>query len=104
VVANDDALQNVVFSFPPGYSSSLKAFGMAILAEKDRPGKTLVGRRSLASRAELIDTLIHEEVHHRIWKRALELRVKDIIRTRNLELEERYVELVTARFMRMKGL
>jgi hypothetical protein len=103
VVANDAALQNVVFSCPLRYSSRLKAFGMAVLGERGKSGKTLVGRSSLASRVELIDTLIHEELHHRIWKRALRGREQDIIRISDLALEESHVEAVTARFMRTKG-
>jgi predicted SprT family Zn-dependent metalloprotease len=103
VVRNEAALQNVALSHHPRYSARLRAFGMAVLDEESRLGKTLIGKSSLASRLELIDTIIHEELHHRIWKRALRGRQKDIIRTRDLDLEESYVELVTARFMRTKG-
>jgi len=91
-------------SFPPRFSARLKFFGQATLQEKGISGKTLIGRRSLASKAELIDTIIHEELHHRIWKRAARGRKKDMMRIEDEQLEEAYVELISARFMRWKGL
>jgi hypothetical protein len=65
---------------------------------------TLVGRKSLVSRAELIDTIIHEELHHRIWKRAIRGREKDMIRIGDRTIEEVYVGAAASRFTRMKGL
>jgi hypothetical protein len=78
VISKDPALKNVRLSYTPRFSSRLKIFGRATLPDKGVAGNTLIGRRSLASRAELIDTIIHEELHHRIWKRAARGRKKDI--------------------------
>jgi len=66
--------------------------------------RTLVGRKSLVSRAELIDTIIHEELHYRIWKRAIRGRKKDMIRIGDRTIEEVYVVAAASRFTRMKGL
>jgi hypothetical protein len=56
------------------------------------------------SRAELIDTIIHEELHHRIWKRAMRGREKDMMRIRDRTIEEPFVVAAASRFLRLKGL
>src|SRR6266852_2891373 len=104
VVARDAIFKNVRLSYPPQYSSRLRHFGVAIRTVSGLGAKTLIGRKSLVSRAELIDTIIHEELHHRIWKRAMRGREKDMIRIGDRTIEEAYVVAATSRFMRMKGL
>jgi hypothetical protein len=104
VVSQDPTLQNVRLSFPPSYSSILRFFGSAKRTITGIGAKTLIGRTSLVSRVELIDTIIHEELHHRIWKRAIRGREKDIMKIGDRTLEEAYVVVAAARFMRMKGL
>ena len=103
IVSQDAALKNVRISHPPKYSSQLRHFGLAIRTLSGSGARTLIGRKSLVSRAELIDTIIHEELHHRIWKRAMRGREKDMMRIGNRTIEEAYVEAATNRFMRMKG-
>jgi len=70
VIETDLALSSVQLSYPPRYASRLQSYGMATLEEPGLPGCTTVGRPSLVSRRELLDTIIHEETHHRLWKRA----------------------------------
>ena len=104
VVAQDPMLKNVRLSYPPRYSSRLKFFGSAKRTVSGIGGKTLIGRKSLVSRGELIDTIIHEELHHRIWKRAMRRREKDMIKIGDRTIEEAHVVAATSRFMRTKGL
>ena len=104
VVAEDSMLKNVRLSYVPRYSGRLKFFGSAKRTISGIGGNTLIGRKSLVSRAELIDTIIHEELHHRVWKRAMRGREKDMIRIGDRTIEEPYVEAATSRFMRMEGL
>ncbi len=103
IVSQNAALKNVRLSHPPKYSSQLSHFGLAIRTPSGSGARTLIGRKSLVSRAELIDTIIHEELHHRIWKRAMRGLEKDMMRIGNRTIEEAYVEAATNRFMRMKG-
>jgi hypothetical protein len=103
IVSQDAALKNVRISHPPKYSSQLRHFGLAIRTLSGSGARTLIGRKSLVSRAELIDTIIHEELHHRIWKRAMRGLEKYMMRIGNRTIEEAYVEAATNRFMRMKG-
>jgi hypothetical protein len=104
VVDQNTILKNVRLSFRPRYSSRLRHFGLAIRTLSGFDDRTLVGRKSLVSRAELIDTIIHEELHHRIWKRAIRGREKDMIRIGDRTIEEVYVVAAASRFTRMKGL
>ena len=104
VIAQDTMLKNVRLSYAPRYSSRLTFFGSAKRTLSGIGGNTLIGRKSLVSRGELIDTIIHEELHHRIWKRALRGREKDMIRIGDRTVEEAYVVAATGRCTRMKGL
>jgi len=104
IVSQDAALKNVRISHPPKYSSQLRHFGLAIRTPSGLGAKTLIGRKSLVSRAELIDTIIHEELHHRIWKRAMRGREKDMMRIRDRTIEEPFVVAAASRFLRLKGL
>lgn len=102
VVDTDPALAHVKLSYPPRYASRLKAYGRATLEEPGLPGYTSIGRPSLISRRELLDTIIHEEVHHRLWRRALAGNSKAWDKIADLEVEEDYVEEVTRRFLRFQ--
>jgi hypothetical protein len=70
IIATDPALSRVTLSYRPRYSGRLAAHGQATLDEPGVPGCTTIGRPSLSSRRELLDTIIHEETHHRLWRRA----------------------------------
>ena len=104
VIDQNTILKNVRLSYRPRYSSRLRHFGLAIRTPSGFDDRTLVGRKSLVSRAELIDTIIHEELHHRIWKRAIRGREKDMIRIEDRTIEEAYVVAAASRFTRMKEL
>jgi len=104
IVSQDAALKNVRISHPPKYSSQLRHFGLAIRTPSGLGAKTLIGRKSLVSRAELIDTIIHEGLHHRIWKSAMRGREKDMMRIRDRTIEEPFVVAAASRFLRLKGL
>lgn len=96
VVQTDPALSNVKLTYPPRYSGRLQAYGQATLDESGLPGYTAIGRRSLVSRRELLDTIIHEETHHRIWQRAQNGSARAWDRVADIDLEEAYVEEVTS--------
>jgi hypothetical protein len=102
VVEADPALVNVELSYPPRYSGRLKAYGQATLEESGVPGYTSIGRPSLASRSELLDTIIHEETHHRLWHRAQGGSVRAWNRIADLDVEEAYGEGVVFRFLRLQ--
>jgi hypothetical protein len=102
IVETDPALANVTLSYPPRYASRLKAYGRAILEEPGLPGYTSIGRASLVSRRELVDTIIHEEVHHRLWRRASDGSRRAWRKITDLDIEEDYVEEVVGRFLRLQ--
>ena len=89
-------------SYPPRYASRLQSYGMATLEEPGLPGCTTVGRPSLVSRRELLDTIIHEETHHRLWKRAQRGCARATTKIADPALEEGYVEEVAHRFLRLQ--
>ena len=103
VIETDPALWNVELSYPPRYSGRLNSCGMATLEEPGVPGCTSIGRASLVSRRELLDTIIHEETHHRLWQRAHAGSVIAWNKIAAPALEEAYVEEVTYRFLRLQG-
>jgi hypothetical protein len=102
VIETDPALSNVVLSYRPRYSSRLKSYGRVILEEAGMPGYTSIGRPALVSRKELLDTIIHEETHHRLWQRAQGRSLMAWNKIADLEVEEAYVEDVTYRFLRLQ--
>ena len=104
MIATDQALGNVRLSYRPRYSGRLVVLGCATLEERGLPGRTTIGRGSLISRVELIDTIVHEEMHHRVWLRAQRGSAKSERIVNDLDVEEGYVEAVTLRFLRCKGL
>jgi hypothetical protein len=99
IVQSDPALANVKLTYPPRYAGRLRACGRATLEEPGLPGYTSIGRPSLVSRRELVDTIIHEELHHRLWKRAMNGSQRAWRRIADLAVEEEYVEAVTYRFL-----
>jgi hypothetical protein len=76
---------------------------MAIFEEPGVAGYTSIGRSSLVSRRELLDTIIHEEAHHRLWKRAQNGSVRASNRISDPIMEEAYVREVAYRFLRLQG-
>jgi hypothetical protein len=89
-------------SYYPRYSGRLVAHGQATLEEPGVPGYTSIGRPSLSSRRELLDTIIHKETHHRLWKRAQSGGVRAWDRLADLDAEEAYVEEVAFRFLKLQ--
>ena len=59
-------LPNLRFTFRPRFSPYLEPFGVSVY----RRG-TQLGRLAFASTRELVDTLVHEELHHRWWSRGI---------------------------------
>jgi hypothetical protein len=102
VIENEPALSNVELSYPPRYAGRLQAHGQATLEEPGVPGHTSVGRLSLASRRELLDSFIHEETHHRLWRRAQGGSVRAWNEITDIDVEEAYVEAVAWRFLRLQ--
>ena len=52
----------------------------------------------------MIDSIIHEETHQRIWTRAAMGDQRALNLLADIELEEAYVENVAGRFLRSHGL
>lgn len=102
VLETDPALANVRLTCWPRYSGRLRAYGRANLSTGDLTAFTIIGRPSLVSRKELVDTIVHEEVHHRLWQRAHRGSPRAKARIADLEAEERYVIEVSRRFFRLQ--
>ncbi|HUT92889.1 MAG TPA: hypothetical protein VMY37_25575, partial [Thermoguttaceae bacterium] len=102
----DEDIANVSLSHRPRYNGRLKDFGQATLDTPGLPGsgRTTIGRPSLRSRTEMVDTIIHEETHHRLWERFLRGSKKAESLIADIDIEETYVDAVAKRFLRMKGL
>ncbi len=103
IIATDPALRNVRLTYPPRYSGRLKDYGQARLAIPTRPGYTAIGRASLISRRELLDTIIHEELHHRLERRAQARSLRAWRKTADPVQEEAYVEFIVYRFLRFQN-
>jgi hypothetical protein len=54
------------------------------------------------SRRELLDTIIHEETHHRLWQRAQSGSLRAWNTIADIDVEEAYVEDVAYRFLRLQ--
>lgn len=102
IIETDPALARVTLSYHPRYSGHLEAHGQATLEELGMPGYTSIGRPSLSSRRELLDTIIHEETHHRLWRRAQAGSVRAWNTIADIDVEESYVEEVASRFLRLQ--
>jgi hypothetical protein len=100
----DEHLSNVELTYHPKYNGRLKDFGRATLSLDATRRKTTIGRKALINIREMVDTIVHEELHHRLWDRWLRgsKRAEDIIE--DIDYEELYIEDVVRRFLRMKGL
>jgi hypothetical protein len=72
------------------------------LKNRDCRATTRIGRGSLVSRRELLDTIIHEETHHRLWRRAQAGSVRAWNKIVDLAAEEAYAENVAYRFLRLQ--
>lgn len=86
----------------PRYSGRLRMWGQAMLEEVAQPGYTSIGRASLSSRRELLDTIIHEEAHHRLWHKAQRGAARAWNKIMDLFVEEAYVREVAFRFVRLQ--
>ena len=103
IIETDPAFANVRLTYKPRYSGRLQAYGRANLASPGCIGSTTIGRLSLVSRRELVDTIIHEELHHRLWKRALNGSPRAQDKIGDLEREEWYVTQTALRFLILHG-
>jgi hypothetical protein len=103
VIATDPALRRVRLAAQPRFSSRLRVYGRAALAQPSIPAGTAIGRKSLVSRRELLDTIIHEELHHRLHERACCGSDIALRRVADRDLEEEYVREAAARFLRLRG-
>ncbi|WNG16934.1 RHS repeat-associated core domain-containing protein [Cystobacter fuscus] len=83
-------IPNVRMTHVPQYNPFLSPFALAV----QRKG-TQIGKRSFASRRELIDTIVHEELHHRWWSRG-------IYGHHSPALDDKFSATVK-RYMRMRG-
>jgi hypothetical protein len=84
-------LPSLKLTFTPEYNPFLKgALGIA----KEGEGVQL-GRSAFNSDRQLVETIVHEELHHRWWARGL-------TDHHSLELDQRF-EATVARYMRMRG-
>lgn len=103
IVALDPALQNVEFSVAPRLNRTLVDKGMTTRGINIRT-QVDIGPSSFRNRDELVNTLVHEELHVRIFERALRGRQSDINRVMNESLEESHVQRAVERFLGRHGL
>ena len=85
-------LKNVRLSQYPQYDPTmpLSQYGEALPGRYTRVGPLAIG----AGRRETLVTIVHEEMHHRVYARGWRM---------TLPQEEAYVERIAQRFARMKG-
>ncbi len=62
----DDELKGLKLTYKPEYNPFLEPLGVS-----QHGLGTQIGPRSFLNRWELMDTIIHEELHHRWWKRKI---------------------------------
>ena len=85
-------LPGVRFTHTPQYSPFIKqGFGVA-----QEGAGTQIGAKAFESQPQLIETLVHEELHHRWWQRGIYNHHADPV------LDARF-EAIIARYMRMRG-
>ena len=85
-------LPGVRFSYTPEYSPFIKkGFGVA-----QEGAGTQIGAKAFNSQRQLIDTLVHEELHHRWWQRGIYNHHADAAAD---ELFEKIVQ----RYLRLRG-
>jgi len=100
-ILNDPALQNVDLTFKPIYDPDLEVFGRKM----GKPGRiVLIGPKSFVSRREVIDTIIHEEVHVRLDYRNTGNSMRAKSKTCNRFCEDNYCRRIAERFTQMKGI
>jgi RHS repeat-associated protein len=83
----ENELSNVQMTVKPTYDPTLTQYGESVAGRYSKVGPTSLQ----AGRVEVIDTIVHEEMHQRLW-------------LRDLPQNEDYVENVAGRFTQMKGL
>ena len=94
IVFKDSVLKNVNLTEYPIFNPSLKSLGEVKLMRGGSSSQ--IGPRAFSSRSEIIDTILHEDLHIRLFNRN---RTFD-----SIDAEEAYIEAVTERFRKMKGL
>jgi len=70
IVSNE--LRGMRLTLPPEYNPNLpfQEYGSSLKNVPTRPGYTQIGPRALVDgRKEIVNTIVHEELHHRIWAR-----------------------------------
>jgi RHS repeat-associated protein len=86
-------LAGVKFTHPPKYSPFIRrGFGVA-----QEGAGTQVGSKAFKSQRQLVETLVHEELHHRWWARG-------VYGHHAGPVSEAKFEQIVQRFLRMKGL
>jgi hypothetical protein len=62
-------LPDITFTEPPTFDPSLADYGDSFPAnELGQGGYTHIGEAALQSTSETVNTLVHEELHHRVWE------------------------------------
>jgi hypothetical protein len=91
IVKNE--LKNVDLTFHPQYTPDLRSrrTGASIAGRASKNKVTRIGSLAVdAGREQTLITIVHEEMHHRLW-------------ARGWEQSNNYVEAVAQRFASMKG-
>jgi RHS repeat-associated protein len=103
VIASDPALQNVELSVQPQYNPNLlNAMGKTTRGG-GLPTEVEIGPKSFVSQDELVDTIVHEELHVRTFDRAMAGSETALDRVLDPAAEEAWVRAVTARFLGFFG-
>lgn len=106
VIRTDRRLAGVRLSHHPHYDAAMDAAGEALIPSLYPPGEvgTRIGPSSRITTRELVDTIIHEELHHRVDQRRL--RGNDpypLADDAAWDAEELYVRRATARFLQFQN-
>lgn len=91
----------IKLSADPKYDSRIMASGSAIISRGQEAIK--IGLAGLICDSELFKTLVHEEMHLRLIRKAerSNLRILNIVTNPDVSVEEDYVEQIAVRYLRM---
>jgi hypothetical protein len=94
-------LSGIAFSANPVYEEGLLALGSAVITPPHEAIK--IGKAGLVRDSELFKTLIHEEMHLRLMRKARNdnLNALLIVTSPDATVEEEYVERIAVRCMRL---
>jgi RHS repeat-associated protein len=97
IIARHPALRGIRFTVYPQYDPGLPFFGTTARGGGQAP-QIMIGPKSFISQSELVDTLVHEELHVRIYLRGLRGSRSALAMLVDEEMEHAWIGRVLDRF------